>query len=111
MMFWKKKQPKKQVDAKALALQIKGDANAIVQDFTYSVDVEELTTLIAVISYVDTFILRCLEGSKIKHKIWIGIVLLKAIKTLARSRKPQIRSIVVKLAELEYLIRGNNDEK
>ena len=112
MVFWKDKQKKQNnIDVRAMAMGIKSSANAIVQDFTKEVTLDELTTLIALISYMDKFLLKCMKGDKIINKRWISDVLIKAIRKLAKSKKSLIQDITYRTAELEYEIRISGEKK
>lgn len=98
----------KKKNIREMAQELKALANDLAQDFGYPLTFDELTTLIAIIDYMDKFTLKCLdENNKVIHKIWIGTVLIKALKVLARSKKPLIKDITKKIAELEYEIRSS----
>lgn len=110
--MFKKAGTKGKKNIREMAQEIKALANDLIQDFGYPISYDEVATLMAVVDYMDKFTLRCLdEDNNVINKIWIGTVLIKTIKVLARSKKPLIKDIVKRIAELEYEIRSASNGK
>ena len=98
---------------KELAMEIKAKANLIVADVTYKINNKyELTTLYALVNYMDKFILRCLDrNGLICNKLWISARLIEVILILSTSKIKGILEIAGMCVELEALINGEKDGK
>lgn len=98
---WTPKSPKE------VALEIKSLSNAIVQDFNYASNVTELTILYALISYMDTFLLKCLDDNeKITNRRWITMRLFEADLILKVSKSPEVQDIVKKIELLSNMLEN-----
>ena len=83
---------------RARATEIKALANALVQDFTYLVSTTELVVLYSLISYMDTFLLKCLDSNdKLINYKWIMMRLIEVEMILSTSKSSDIKDIVKKI--------------
>ena len=108
-MFWKKNP--KPVGYKEVAMDLKQAANTVLMDFSIvGISGPELITLYSLISYIDTFVLKCLKDDKLTNKYWILARLLEARVVLKASTSPDIQRIVTKLDALESMILQGKKE-
>ena len=92
---------------KELSQEIKGLANELLQNFAFPATQLELTLLSALVSYMDTFILKCLDkDGNLKHTLWITARLMEHRILLGTSPRVEIQRIVTKIESLERLIHG-----
>lgn len=98
----------KELSLKEMAMRIKADANAIVQDFNYRVDHEyEIKLLFSLVNYMDKFILRCLDSDgNLINSIWISARLIEFIVIMSTSKIEGIRKIVNQVSILEKAINS-----
>lgn len=112
-MFWMKKE-KTPLGYRELAMDLKREANDIVADYFCAVTLEELTTLYALVSYMDTFILKCLsKDNKLINRLWILARLVEARTILKSTKNKNVVRVIAKLEALEGLILAGerNDER
>ena len=105
-MFWKKKKEKvnNSMSSKEAAMTLKSAANALLQDFTKTINPVEIVLLNNLVTYMDTFILKCFKNGKLKHTTWILARLMEIRIILEPSRSSEIKSIVKIINGLEHLI-------
>ena len=105
-MFWKKKNKKstKIMSCKEAAMSVKAAANLVFQDFSKIISPIELVMLNALISYMDTFILKCFKDGRLKHTTWILARLIEVRVILSSSTSSEILTIVDMISSLEHLI-------
>ena len=103
--------------SKDLASILKGTANYLVQPNVDSgLTDTEFKVLNHLISYLDTFLLKCFVNGKLKHYTWITTRLLEASIILRVSNNERIQSLV-KMIEILLDVIGiervenNGDEK
>jgi hypothetical protein len=86
-------------------MEIKALANALVQDFSLKLEQGEIVMLLALVSFMDTFILKCLDlEGKLTNTIWIKSRLLEIHLVLAQSKTPAIKPVVEQVVNLEEMI-------
>lgn len=92
------------MSSKEAAMGLKSAANLIFQDFSRVVSPIELVMLNALISYMDTFILKCFKNGKLKNTTWILARLVEVRVILSSSTSEEILAIVKMISALENLI-------
>lgn len=104
-LFGKKKKNKfDSMTSKEAAMALKSAANCVLQNFSIAITPVEIVILNSIVSYMDTFILKCFKGGKLKHTIWILARLMEVKIILQPSHTKEIKSIVNIISGLESLI-------
>jgi hypothetical protein len=86
-------------------MELKGLANELVQDFGFPLEQGEIVMLLAIVSFMDTFILKCLDAEgKLTNTIWIKSRLLEVLVVLNKNTRPEIKVILEKIKELQQAI-------
>ena len=109
-MFWnKKKKPfKKSLSSKEGAMMVKSAANSLLQDFNKTINPIEIVVLNSLVSFMDTFILKCFKDDKLVNTLWITARLVEVKIVLGVSSNSEVKRIVRMVECLEELI---NSEK
>lgn len=96
---------KRKIQYKELAVEIKSDAAGILADFTIKdLSIIDVKVLYALVSYMDTFILKCLKDNELTNKLWIKARLMEALYILIPSKSKAVQGLLIKIAALEQLI-------
>lgn len=96
---------KNSIQYKELAVEIKSDAAGILADFSITdLSMIDIKVLYALVSYMDTFILKCLKDNKLTNKLWIKARLMEALYILIPSKSKAVQGLLIKIAALEQLI-------
>lgn len=85
-------------------MALKSAANSLLQDFTKTINPVEVVLLNNLVTYMDTFILRCFKNGKLKHTTWILARLMEVRIILEPSRSREVKAIVKIIKGLEELI-------
>lgn len=92
-------------DLKETAMDLKGDVNAIIWDYSLPLNEVEFKTLYNLVHYIDTFILECFdENGKLAHKKWIQKKLIASVIYLGSSKHTELHRIMGKVVDLENKI-------
>ena len=105
---------KRKIQYREIAVEIKSEAAGILADFTIrDVSLIDIKVLYALVSYMDTFLTRCLKDNELVHKYWIKARLMEAMYVLIPSKSQHIKRLLIKIAALEQLVSlgDNYDEK
>lgn len=89
-------------------MMVKSAANSLLQDFSKVINPIEIVILNSLVSFMDTFILKCFKENKLVNTLWITARLTEVKIILDASSNPEIRRIVRMVECLEELI---NSEK
>lgn len=117
LKLWnRKKKDNEPKGSKDIASMLKGSACYLTQPRnSESLTDVELKVLNHLISYLDTFLLKCFENGKLKHYTWITTRLLEASIILRVSNDDRIKALVRMIEILLEIIvverSENGDEK
>lgn len=105
-LFWNKKQKKNKdmINSKEAAMMLKSAANMLLQDFTKTINPVEIVLINALVTYMDTFVLKCFVKGKLKHTTWILARLLEIRTVLQATRSREVKALVNMVSALETLI-------
>ena len=87
---------------------IKSVANSLLQDFSKTINPIEIVVLNSLVSFMDTFILKCFKDDKLVNTLWITARLTEVKIILGVSSNSEVKRIVRMVECLEELI---NSEK
>ena len=113
MVFWKskKKDNNPLMNSRDAAMALKSGANALVQDFSKLLTPVEVIMLNALVTYMDTFVLKCFVDNKLKHTTWITARLMEVKVILDASSSKEVKKIVTMITALEKLISAEKAVK
>lgn len=101
-----KKEPQR-ISFKTQATKIKGKAVMILQDPEYDITDAEYDMLSMLISYLDKFLLHCVdEQDKLTNKLWISARLMEVRIVLDATRMDYIKEVAHQIKLLEGLIQN-----
>lgn len=89
-------------------MMIKSVANSLLQDFSKTINPIEIVVLNSLVSFMDTFILKCFKDDKLVNTLWITARLTEVKIILGVSSNSEVKRIVRMVECLEELI---NSEK
>lgn len=87
---------------------VKSAANSLLQDFNKTINPIEIVVLNSLVSFMDTFILKCFKDDKLVNTLWITARLVEVKIVLGVSSNSEVKRIVRMVECLEELI---NSEK
>lgn len=97
------------MNSKEAAMAVKSAANALLQNFSITITPVEIVVLNSLISYMDTFILKCFKNGKLKHTNWIIARLTEVHVLLQVSKSKEIKTLLRIVDGLEKLILLEKD--
>ena len=90
---------------KALAMDLKGDVNHLIWDYSLVYNMTEFKTLYNLVHYIDTFILNCFDrDGNLINKKWIQRKLIASVIYLGSSNHIEFHRLMTKVIELENMI-------